>query len=89
MASASLRREASMLDRLSAGDGDDLLLTGATRFLGMELLARYLERTGRTVLALVRARDRDEARKRDVRDHAHLRRGDARLTCTRGRYHLA
>ena len=34
-----------------------VLLTGATGFLGMELLARYLERTDRHVYALVRARD--------------------------------
>jgi thioester reductase-like protein len=38
-----------------------LLLTGATGFLGMELLARYLERTERTVYALVRAGDDAEA----------------------------
>jgi thioester reductase-like protein len=31
-----------------------IFLTGATGFLGMELLARYLERTDRTVYALVR-----------------------------------
>jgi long-chain acyl-CoA synthetase len=36
----------------SAGD---VLLTGATGFVGMELLARYLERTDRRVVALVRA----------------------------------
>lgn len=41
-----------------------LLLTGATGFLGMELLARYLERTDRTVYALVRARDDAEAQAR-------------------------
>ena len=41
-----------------------LLLTGATGFLGMELLARYLERTERTVYALVRARDDAEAQAR-------------------------
>jgi long-chain acyl-CoA synthetase len=34
---------------------DGVLLTGATGFLGMELLARYLERTDRTVYTLVRA----------------------------------
>jgi long-chain acyl-CoA synthetase len=34
-----------------------VLLTGATGFLGMELLARYLERTERRVYALVRAAD--------------------------------
>jgi long-chain acyl-CoA synthetase len=38
-----------------------VLLTGATGFLGMELLARYLERTDRRVYALVRAGDRNEA----------------------------
>jgi len=34
-----------------------ILLTGATGFLGMELLARYLERTDRRVYALVRGAD--------------------------------
>jgi thioester reductase-like protein len=38
-----------------------LLLTGATGFVGMELLARYLERTDRRVYALVRGRDDAEA----------------------------
>jgi thioester reductase-like protein len=33
---------------------DGVLLTGATGFVGMELLARYLERTNRRVYALVR-----------------------------------
>jgi thioester reductase-like protein len=42
----------------------NVLLTGATGFLGMELLARYLQRTGRNVLALVRAHDREQARTR-------------------------
>jgi long-chain acyl-CoA synthetase len=41
-----------------------VLLTGATGFLGMELLARYLERTDRQVYALVRARDDAEAESR-------------------------
>lgn len=41
-----------------------LLLTGATGFLGMELLARYLERTDRTIYALVRAGDDAEAQER-------------------------
>jgi thioester reductase-like protein len=34
-----------------------VLLTGATGFVGMELLARYLERTDRPLIALIRARD--------------------------------
>jgi thioester reductase-like protein len=39
-----------------------ILLTGATGFLGMELLARYLERTDRRIYALVRgANERDAA----------------------------
>lgn len=37
-----------------------VLLTGATGFVGMELLARYLERTDRRVYALVRGADDDE-----------------------------
>ncbi|MHB8532500.1 MAG: SDR family oxidoreductase, partial [Solirubrobacteraceae bacterium] len=40
---------------------DTILLTGATGFLGMEVLARLLERTDSEVIALVRARGRDEA----------------------------
>ena len=38
-----------------------LLLTGATGFVGMEVLARYLERTERRVSALVRAESDEEA----------------------------
>jgi thioester reductase-like protein len=38
-----------------------VLLTGATGFLGMELLARYLEREDRPVYALVRAADDEQA----------------------------
>ncbi len=41
-----------------------LLLTGATGFVGMELLARYLERTERPVLTIVRAGSDDAARER-------------------------
>jgi thioester reductase-like protein len=44
---------------MSGTDGT-VLLTGATGFVGMELLARYLERTERHVLAIVRA-DSDES----------------------------
>lgn len=44
----------------SAGDGA-VLLTGATGFLGMELLARYVERTDRELYVLIRARDDAEA----------------------------
>jgi thioester reductase-like protein len=45
-------------------DSDALFLTGSSGFLGMELLARYLERTDRTIYALIRARDDDEADER-------------------------
>src|SRR5205085_668870 len=38
-----------------------VLLTGATGFLGMEVLARLLERGDREVIALVRAADRHAA----------------------------
>ena len=41
-----------------------ILLTGATGFVGMELLVRLLERGERDVVALVRARDDREARAR-------------------------
>jgi thioester reductase-like protein len=37
--------------------GGDVLLTGATGFVGMELVARYLERSDRDVITLVRAAD--------------------------------
>jgi thioester reductase-like protein len=43
-------------DRVCGG----VLLTGATGFVGMELLARYLERTDRRVYALVRGADDHE-----------------------------
>jgi thioester reductase-like protein len=41
-----------------------ILLTGATGFIGMELLARYLERSEREVVCLVRAADDEAARER-------------------------
>jgi thioester reductase-like protein len=41
-----------------------MLITGATGFVGMELVARYLERTDRTVIALVRAGDDQAAQER-------------------------
>ena len=41
-----------------------MFLTGATGFLGMELLARYLERTDRRIYALVRGVDDGEAHRR-------------------------
>jgi thioester reductase-like protein len=54
-----------------------VLLTGATGFLGMELLARYLERTDRRVYALVRGAD----------DHAAAERVQGALRCMFGAEH--
>src|SRR5438132_9402163 len=58
------RRElAPIVGRTSSAVGADgdresgVFLTGATGFVGMELLARYLERTNRRVYALVRGAD--------------------------------
>src|SRR3954463_16639521 len=45
-------------------DDSPLFLTGATGFVGMELLARYLERTDRTIYALVRGSDDADAQAR-------------------------
>jgi long-chain acyl-CoA synthetase len=45
-------------------DEGPVLLTGATGFVGMELLVRVLEQTDRDVVALVRADDDDAARVR-------------------------
>ena len=41
--------------------GNALLLTGATGFVGMAVLARILERTDRHVVVLVRAASQSEA----------------------------
>jgi len=41
-----------------------VLLTGGTGFVGMQLLARFLERTDRAVYALVRADDREAGEER-------------------------
>ena len=48
---------------MTAASGD-VLLTGATGFVGMELLARYLERSQRRVVTLVRADGDEGARAR-------------------------
>lgn len=52
----------SRAPRVDAPGG--VLLTGATGFLGMEVLARYLERTDRDVYALVRAASARQAHER-------------------------
>jgi len=69
-------------------DSDAIFLTGSSGFLGMELLARLLENTDRTVYALIRARDQQEA---DERLRAAARtvvpdadRHSARLVAVRG-----
>jgi nucleoside-diphosphate-sugar epimerase len=48
----------------SRGAPTGVLLTSATGFLGMELLARYVERTDRRIFALVRAPTEREAKAR-------------------------
>jgi thioester reductase-like protein len=55
---------------------DGVLLTGATGFVGMELLARYLQLTDRTVYALVRA-DSDEHALKRVRETLEVTLGSA------------
>ena len=52
-----------MNDTGFAGTGG-VLLTGATGFVGIELLARYLQLTDRDVFVLIRATDDDHARRR-------------------------
>src|SRR5687768_8736776 len=47
----------------SAGQGA-VLITGCTGFVGMELLARFLERTDRRVYALVRGTEQEDADRR-------------------------
>ena len=49
------------LDADAIDPNDALLLTGATGFVGMALLARILERTNRRVVVLVRAASQSEA----------------------------
>jgi thioester reductase-like protein len=56
---------------------DAVFMTGATGFIGMELLVRYLERTDRRVYALVRG-----ANTREVAD-----RMERTLRCLFGRHH--
>jgi long-chain acyl-CoA synthetase len=51
-------------DRCTQTDDGAVLLTGATGFVGMEVLARYLELSDRDLVALVRASDDGEARAR-------------------------
>jgi thioester reductase-like protein len=66
--------------------GGEILLTGATGFVGMELLARYLERSDRRIVALVRGGNDQAARARidavlanlfGVRGRRYARRVDA------------
>jgi len=56
-----------------------VLLTGATGFVGMEVLARYLERGDRRITCLIRADDDQDARRRlDAVLHNLFGRGAAR-----------
>jgi thioester reductase-like protein len=69
-------------------DSDAIFLTGSSGFLGMELLARLLERDQRPIHALIRARDDEEAAER-LRAAAHTvvpdpERHAGRLVAVRG-----
>jgi thioester reductase-like protein len=55
---------ATQPQRDDAGPHGAVLITGTTGFVGMEVLARFLERTRRQVYAPVRARDDREAQER-------------------------
>jgi thioester reductase-like protein len=57
------------------GAGDRVLLSGATGFVGMEILSHYLERTDRQICALVRAKDERDAEGR-IRSALSLLFGD-------------
>lgn len=50
--------------RQATAAGQEILLTGATGFLGVEVLTRYLEQDTRNVIALVRAVDDQAAQQR-------------------------
>jgi thioester reductase-like protein len=57
-------RQLDDLEPIPVPRRDGVLLTGATGFVGMELLVRYLQLTDRPVYALVRARDDAHAAER-------------------------
>jgi thioester reductase-like protein len=59
--SSDVRTEVESHGRDRGAGGDALLLTGATGFVGMAVLARILERTDRHVVILVRATSQTEA----------------------------
>ena len=57
------------------GTADCVLLSGATGFVGMEILSHYLERTDRQICTLVRAKDERDAERR-IRSALSLLFGD-------------
>ena len=61
LARTDLRSSTAQTGGAPASSDDALLLTGATGFVGMALLARILERTDRRVVVLVRAASQAEA----------------------------
>ena len=63
----------SSMPHREAGEG--VLLSGATGFVGMEILSHYLERTDRPIFTLVRAEDEHDAERR-IRSALHLLFGD-------------
>jgi long-chain acyl-CoA synthetase len=72
---------------IAPGTGEAILLTGATGFVGMAVLARLLEHTDRTVVVLVRAASQPQADARlnavlgSVFDSPEQHRGRVRAVC--------
>lgn len=60
----SLDGNASHAPASPARNGGALFLTGITGFVGMEVLARWLEKTDRRIYALIRAKDEEAAAER-------------------------
>lgn len=71
-ASAIADRECCAESRNGDPESGGVLLTGATGFVGMELLVRYLEHTNRRVFALVRGADDHQAATRIERTLSSL-----------------
>ncbi len=69
-------------------DGPQVLLTGATGFLGAFLLDELLAKTGLTINCLVRGTDEEQARRRLIANLTHYHRWDEaiaeRIAVTRG-----
>jgi thioester reductase-like protein len=71
---ATTERESALAGAASRGaaGSSGVLLTGATGFIGMQLLARYLERTDRRIYTLVRGTDNRDVQVRMQQTLARL-----------------